>query len=93
VPDDVGAQRDGVAQESEGTVLSTTSGTPCAWATAATAAMSSASKLGLPRVSAYTARVVGRRAAAKASALAPSKKVVSTPNLFRLTASIVTLPP
>jgi hypothetical protein len=76
-----------------GTVLSMMSGTPCAWATSATAAMSSTTMLGLPRLSAYTARVLGRMAAAKASGWVASTKVVSMPNLARLTASIVTEPP
>ena len=76
-----------------GTVLSMMSGTPCAWATSATAAMSSTTMLGLPKLSAYTARVLGRMAAAKASGWVASTKVVSMPNLARLTASMVTEPP
>ena len=76
-----------------GTVLSITSGTPCACATSATAAMSSTTRLGLPSDSAYTARVFGRIAAAKAAGSVASTKVVSMPNFFRFTASIVTLPP
>ena len=87
-PRAIGLQRKGL-----GTVLSTTSGTPCAWATAATAAMSSTCRLGLPSVSANTARVLGRIAAATASASVASTKLVSMPNLRRFTASIVTVPP
>jgi hypothetical protein len=60
--------------------------------------MSSTTRLGLPRLSANTARVLGRMAAAKASAcerpgLSTSTKVVSMPNFFKLTANMVTLPP
>ena len=76
-----------------GTVLSTISGTPCACATSATAAMSSTTRLGLPRLSAKNARVLGRTAAAQASGLVASTNVVSMPNLARFTDSIVTLPP
>ncbi len=83
----------GLHRKGLGTVLSTISGSPWACATSATAAMSSTSRLGLPRVSANTARVFGRIAAAKASALRPSTNVVVMPNFCRFTASIVTLPP
>ena len=83
----------GLHRKGEGTVLSTTSGTPCAWATSATARMSSSVRLGLPRLSANTARVLGFIAAANASALVASTKLVWMPNLARLTASIDTLPP
>ena len=83
----------GLQRKGLGTVLSITSGTPCAWATSATAAMSSTVRLGLPRLSANTARVSGRIAAAKASGFFASTKVVVMPNLARLTASIVTVPP
>ena len=83
----------GVHSAGLGTVLSTTSGTPCACATSATAAMSSTTSPGLPRVSANTARVFGRIAAAKACASVVSTKLVSMPNLRRFTASIVTEPP
>jgi hypothetical protein len=76
-----------------GTVLSITSGTPCACATSAVRAMSSTTRLGLPRLSAKTARVLGRIAAANASGFVASTNVVSTPNFFRFTASIVTVPP
>ena len=55
--------------------------------------MSSTVRLGLPRLSAYTARVVGRMAAANASGFVASTNVVSMPNFFRFTASIVTVPP
>jgi len=87
-PSAIGLHRKGL-----GTVLSIISGTPWACATSATAAMSSTSRLGLPRLSANTARVFGRIAASKADASVASTKVVSMPNFFRLTASIVTLPP
>ncbi len=86
-------KRIGLHRYGDGTVLSTTSGTPCACATSATAAMSSTCRLGLPRLSAKTARVVGRIAAAKASTEAPSTKLVSMPSLARFTASMLTLPP
>ena len=55
--------------------------------------MSSTARLGLPSDSANTARVFGRIAAAKASGLVASTKLVSMPNFARLTASIVTEPP
>ena len=55
--------------------------------------MSSTTRLGLPRLSANTARVFGRIAAAKASGFVASTKVVSMPNFCRFTASIVTVPP
>ena len=83
----------GLHRNGDGTVLSITSGTPCACATAATAAMSSTCRLGLPRLSANTARVVGRMAAANASIEVASTNVVSMPSLARLTASMLTLPP
>lgn len=57
------------------------------------AAMSSTARLGLPRLSANTARVLGRIAAAKASGSLASTKLVSMPNFFRFTASMVTVPP
>ena len=87
-PKPIGLHRNG-----DGTVLSITNGTPCACATSATAAISSTAKLGLPRLSANTARVLGRIAAAKASGRVASTKLVSMPNFFRLVASIVTVPP
>ena len=68
-PSAIGLHRNG-----DGTVLSITSGTPCACATSATAAMSSTVRLGLPRLSANTARVFGRIAAAKASGCVASTK-------------------
>ena len=83
----------GLHRKGLGTVLSMTSGTPCACATSAMDPMSSTTRLGLPRLSAKTARVLGRMAAAKASGFVASTKLVSMPNFFRLTASIVTLPP
>jgi hypothetical protein len=83
----------GLQRKGEGTVLSMTSGMPCACATSATAAMSRTARLGLPRLSANTARVSGRIAAAKASGEAPSTKVVRMPSFSRLTASMLTLPP
>ncbi len=49
--------------------------------------------LGLPRVSAYTARVLGCMAAAKASGEVPLTKVVCMPMRGKLTASMVMLPP
>ncbi len=55
--------------------------------------MSSTTRLGLPNVSANTARVFGRIAAAKAAGAVLSTKLVSMPNFFRLTASMVMLPP
>ena len=45
-------------------VLSTMSGTPAAWATAATAGMSATSRRGLPIVSRYSARVLSSITAA-----------------------------
>ena len=83
----------GLHRNGLGTVLSTTSGTPCERATSATAAMSSTMPLGLPSVSANTARVFGRIAAANAAGSVASTKLVSMPNFFRFTASIVTVPP
>ena len=83
----------GLHRKGDGTVLSITSGTPWACATSATAAMSSTVRLGLPRLSAKTARVFGRIAAAKASGRVASTKLVSMPNFARFTASMVTVPP
>ncbi len=83
----------GLHRYGDGTVLSMTSGSPCACATSATAAMSSSSMLGLPRLSANSARVFGRMAAAKASGFVASTKVVLMPNLARFTDSIDTEPP
>ncbi len=83
----------GLHRKGLGTVLSTTSGSPWACATSAMAVMSSTTMLGLPRVSANSARVLGRIAAAKASGSVASTNVVSMPNFLRLTASMVTLPP
>ena len=52
-PYSIGRSSIGVA-----TVLSTTSGTPCAWATPASASMSQMLPAGLPTLSQNTARVV-----------------------------------
>ena len=85
--------RKGLHKNGDGTVLSTIKGTPWACATSATAAISSTVRLGLPMLSAKTARVLGCIAAAKAKGSLASTKVVSIPKRFRLTASMVTLPP
>ena len=86
-------KRIGLQRKGDGTVLSITSGTPWACATSATAAMSSTARLGLPMLSAKTARVFGRIAAAKASGEPASTKVVAMPSFSRLTASMLTVPP
>ena len=83
----------GLHSMGEGTVLSMTKGTPWAWATSAMAAISKTTKLGLPKLSANTARVFGRMAAANACGSVASTKVVVIPNFSKLTASIVTEPP
>jgi hypothetical protein len=87
-PKRIGLHRNGL-----GTVLSTIKGTPCACATSATASMSSSCRLGLPRLSANTARVFGFIAAAKASGEAVSTNVVVMPSFLRFTASMLTEPP
>ena len=69
----------GLHRNGDGTVLSTISGTPWACATSATAWMSSSCRLGLPRLSANTARVFGFIAAAKASGEPASTNVVVMP--------------
>ena len=83
----------GLHKYGEATVLSTIKGTPWAWATSATPAMSSTCKLGLPRDSANTARVLTCMAAATALRSLASTKVHSMPNLRRFTASKLTVPP
>src|SRR5437867_2253531 len=73
-PCSIGRQKRG-----EATVLSTTSGTPAAAATSASAGRSATAKVGLAMVSTYTPLVPGLHAAATACGSPASTKVVSTP--------------
>ena len=74
-PHSIGRMRKGVA-----TVLSTTSGTPCSWARAATASMSRISDFGLAIVSPKSSLVLGRIAARHESIeVGSSTKVTSRP--------------
>ena len=68
-PCSIGFKRMGVA-----TVLSTISGTPCAWATAASASMSQMLPAGLPTLSQKTARVLSSISPAIASGASDSAK-------------------
>ena len=68
-------------------------GTPAAFATSATAAMSSTSSRGLPIVSPNSSRVRGVTASRQAPWSAGSTKVVSMPNRARVMASWLWLPP
>ena len=75
-------------------VLSTTSGTPAAWATSAMPAMSSTTGLGLPIVSPKKALVLGRMAARHCSrSLGSSTKLTSMPNFGRVNFSRLIVPP
>ena len=64
----------------EANVLSTTTRTPAAWASADTAAMSTIFSSGLEGVSIQTKRVRGRSAAANASRSVRSHVVTSSPH-------------
>src|SRR3979409_869776 len=77
-PCSIGLLRKGVAN-----VLSTTSGTPAACATSATARRSDTSSPGLPMVSTYTALVVSSIAAANDDRSFPSTKRVVLPSRAR----------
>ena len=74
-------------------VLSISSGTPAAFATSATAAMSSTSRRGLPIVSPNSSRVRGVTASRQAPRSAGSTKVVSMPKRASVIASWLWLPP
>ena len=87
-PNSIGRQRNGVAR-----VASTTKGTPWPWATAASPSRSAIAPDGLPMTSAYTARVRGVSAAAKAATSSPSTNVVSMPSRRSVTSSSVRVPP
>ena len=76
-----------------GTVLSMMSGMPCSWAIFATGSMSNTFTSGLPSVSPYTARVVGRIARRKFSGSSGSTKVVSMPRREKPMPSWPTVPP
>ena len=77
-PNSMGRQFMGV-----GKVLSTISGTPCSWAAWAKTSRSATAREGLERVSANTARVLGRMAARSSSKEASgATKVVSMPISF-----------
>ena len=73
-PHSSGRTRYGVAK-----VLSTTSGMPALWATAATASMSIRLLLGLPSVSMNMALVLSVMAASKLPSISGSTKVVVMP--------------
>ena len=65
-----------------GTVLSSTSGMPCSWATAETPSMSELEFCGLPKVSPKNALVFGRMAVRQASrSSGSSTNVTSMPSL------------
>jgi hypothetical protein len=82
VHDDVGPVAQGLARYGVASVLSTTSGMWCSWATDDTPSKSSTSPLGLPSVSAKKALVLGRTAARQASrSSGSSTKVTSIPSL------------
>ena len=87
-PHSIGRQRYGVAN-----VLSTTSGSSCSCAIAATVSMSSTLPPGLPIVSAKNAFVFGRTACRHASGSSGSTQVTSLPSLRSRCLNWFTVPP
>ena len=88
-PHSRGRIRNGVA-----IVLSTISGTPASWATAATPSMSSTSDFGLEMVSPKNSLVLGCTAARHESrSLGSSTKPTSIPNLGSVCLSRLNVPP
>ena len=87
-PCSIGRHRYGVAS-----VASTASGTPAAWATSASAAMSAISPDGFEITSANTTFVRSVIAAATCSGSAPGTNVVATPKRRSVTSSWVIVPP
>ncbi len=77
-----------------GKVLSTMSGTPCAWAAFANRSMSSTVRAGLAMVSPNTARVFARKAASSSSSVQSGEtKVASMPILAMVTEIRLKVPP
>ena len=87
-PKSSGRQRYGVA-----TVLSTTSGIPASRATEARPSRSATAPDGLATTSVWISFVLGRSAAAKASASVEATNVVSTWNRASVPSSRVRVPP